>query len=253
MSLAALKNAVLRDEDEESGPFRIDPRIISDATIGLSDGLTVPFALTAGLSALGNTRVVIFGGLAELIAGAISMGLGGYLGAKSEAASYKETRSQTQALVKTNPKAAEARVRNVFSQYSLPPSTLDDLTTHMTRSPLLVDFLMQFQHCAEEPPSSRAFVSAMTIAMGYFFGGLLPLAPYFFVQDLMMGLWISVAVMAVTLFLFGYCKTCVVTGWSGSRCVLKGVSGGVQMVIVGGAAAGAAMGLVKFFDGLAPS
>jgi VIT1/CCC1 family predicted Fe2+/Mn2+ transporter len=64
--------------------FRIDARIISDATIGLSDGLTVPFALTAGLSALGSTHVVIYGGLAELIAGAISMGLGGYLGAKSE-------------------------------------------------------------------------------------------------------------------------------------------------------------------------
>ncbi len=70
---------------EESSRFKVNPRIISDATIGLSDGLTVPFALTAGLSALGNTRVVIFGGLAELIAGAISMGLGGYLGAKSEA------------------------------------------------------------------------------------------------------------------------------------------------------------------------
>lgn len=65
--------------------FRVDARVISDATIGLSDGLTVPFALTAGLSALGNTRVVIYGGFAELIAGAISMGLGGYLGAKSEA------------------------------------------------------------------------------------------------------------------------------------------------------------------------
>lgn len=64
--------------------FKIDARIISDATIGLSDGLTVPFALTAGLSALGNTQVVIYGGLAELIAGAISMGLGGYLGAQSE-------------------------------------------------------------------------------------------------------------------------------------------------------------------------
>ncbi len=75
------------DEEPSSGSsrFRINPRIISDATIGLSDGLTVPFALTAGLSALGDTRVVIFGGLAELIAGAISMGLGGYLGAKSEA------------------------------------------------------------------------------------------------------------------------------------------------------------------------
>lgn len=71
-------------DEERQKTKRIDPRVISDATIGLSDGLTVPFALTAGLSALGTTKVVIFGGLAELIAGAISMGLGGYLGAKSE-------------------------------------------------------------------------------------------------------------------------------------------------------------------------
>lgn len=73
-----------RKGSAEKGGFQINARVISDATIGLSDGLTVPFALTAGLSALGNTRVVIFGGLAELMAGAISMGLGGYLGAKSE-------------------------------------------------------------------------------------------------------------------------------------------------------------------------
>ncbi|KFY55591.1 hypothetical protein V496_06955, partial [Pseudogymnoascus sp. VKM F-4515 (FW-2607)] len=76
---------------------RIDARLISDATIGLSDGLTVPFALTAGLSALGDTRVVIYGGLAELVAGAISMGLGGWLGAKSELASYKATEAETAA------------------------------------------------------------------------------------------------------------------------------------------------------------
>ncbi len=172
----------------------------------------------------------------------------------SNRASYKETRSQTQAFVKTNPRAAETSIRAVFSEYSLPPPTLDDLTKHMSESPRLVDFLMQFQHCAEEPASSRALTSALTIALGYFFGGLLPLAPYFFVgqNDLMTGLWVSVAVMAVTLFAFGYGKTCVVTGWRGTRCVLKGVWGGVQMVIVGGAAAAAAMGLVKFFDGLAP-
>jgi len=78
------KAAALTSRATPKGGFRIDARIVSDATIGLSDGLTVPFALTAGLSALGNTNVVIYGGLAELIAGAISMGLGGYLGAKSE-------------------------------------------------------------------------------------------------------------------------------------------------------------------------
>ena len=169
-------------------------------------------------------------------------------------ASYQETRNRTRTLVKSNPKAAACQVRAAFEDYALPQATLDDLAAHMSTSPQLLDFLMQFQHCSEEPPSSRAFTSALTIAMGYFFGGLLPLLPYFFVgqDDLFTGLIVSISVMAVTLFAFGYGKTCAVTGWNGSRCVLKGIWGGVEMVVVGGAAAGAAMGLVKLFDGLAP-
>lgn len=232
--------------------FKINARVISDATIGLSDGLTVPFALTAGLSALGDTRVVIFGSLAELIAGAISMGLGGYLGAKSELASYQETRSQTEQLVNRDPKAVVAEIRDVFAPYSLPPQTLDDLASHLSASPRLVDFAMQFQHCAQEPASSRALTSAITIALGYFLGGMLPLVPYFWVgkNDLLRALYISVGVMAVALFSFGYVKTCIVTGWRGSKYVRQGVFGGIQMVIIGGAAAGAAMGLVKTFNEL---
>jgi vacuolar iron transporter family protein len=251
--------------------FKIDARVISDATIGLSDGLTVPFALTAGLSALGNTRVVIFGGLAELIAGAISMGLGGYLGAKSELlvshalprsgsgsfltdsinrASYRESRAQTERLVASSPSIVMEDIRSVFRPYDIPTATLDDLTKHLSTSSKLTDFVMCFQHCAPEPASSRAFTSALTIAMGYFLGGLLPLIPYFCVppQDLYTGLYISIGVMAFALFTFGYVKTCVVTGWRTRHCVLQGVLGGVQMVVVGGAAAGAAMGLVKAFN-----
>ncbi|KAK3941602.1 VIT family-domain-containing protein [Diplogelasinospora grovesii] len=243
------------DGREKKGGFQINARVISDATIGLSDGLTVPFALTAGLSALGDTKVVIYGGLAELIAGAISMGLGGYLGAKSEMASYKETKMRTETLVSTNPQETALDIRAVFEPFELPPSTLDSLTSHLSTSPKLVDFLMQFQHCQEEPASSRAFTSALTIALGYFLGGLLPLIPYFCVgeADLLTALYISIGVMAVALFSFGYGKTCVVTGWKGSRCVKLALWGGVQMVIIGGAAAGAAMGLVKAFNHYTPS
>lgn len=78
-------SSTLRSDTGSFSSFRVDPRIIADATIGLSDGLTVPFALTAGLSALGDTKLVIYAGLAELCAGALSMGLGGYLGGVSEA------------------------------------------------------------------------------------------------------------------------------------------------------------------------
>ncbi|KAH8903141.1 DUF125-domain-containing protein, partial [Coniochaeta sp. PMI_546] len=235
---------------------RITARVISDATIGLSDGLTVPFALTAGLSALGNTRVVIFGGLAELIAGAISMGLGGYLGAKSEIASYRETRLRTAGLVEADPAAAAERtVRAVFEPYGVPPHVVAGLADQLSAAAgreHLVDFITRFEHCAEEPSSSRALTSALTIALAYFLGGLVPLLPYLCVgeREVMLGLWISVAVMAVALFSFGYVKTCIVTGWDSTRCVKMGLFGGAQMVIVGGAAAGAAMGLVKAFDGM---
>lgn len=138
----------------------------------------------------------------------------------------------------------------MFEPYDLPKSTLDDLSSHLANSPRLLDFIMQFQHCAEEPASSRAFVSATTIALGYFLGGLLPLMPYFFVgrDEVYTGLYISIAVMVVALFVFGYVKTCIVSGWSGGRNIGDACFGGVQMVIVGSAAAAAAMGLVRAFD-----
>ncbi|EJT80206.1 vacuolar iron transporter Ccc1 [Gaeumannomyces tritici R3-111a-1] len=229
---------------------RVSARFISDATIGLSDGLTVPFALTAGLSALSDTRIVIYGGMAELIAGAISMGLGGYLGAKSEAASYDETLAQTNAMIETDPQGTVDAVRSVFEPYDLPKATLDGLADHITASPDLAGFLMKFQHCEAEHSPSRAFLSGLTIAMGYFLGGLLPLLPYLCVprDDLAAGFAISVAVMAVALFSFGYAKTCMVSGWRGPRSVRRGLVGGLQMVVVGGAAAASAMLLVKLFN-----
>ena len=143
-----------------------------------------------------------------------------------------------------------ANITGVFEPYNLPKSTLDDLTAHLAQSPKLVDFVMQFQHCAEAPAASRAFTSALTIALGYFLGGLLPLIPYFCVRSdqLFTGLYISVGVMVFALFTFGYVKTCVVIGWHGDRNIRQGCYGGLQMVAIGSIAAGAAMGLVKAFN-----
>jgi VIT1/CCC1 family predicted Fe2+/Mn2+ transporter len=107
---------------------------------------------------------------------------------------------------------------------------------------------MQFQHCAETPAASRAFVSALTIALGYFLGGLLPLIPYFCVDKVFTGLYISIGVMIIALFIFGYVKTCVVIGWQGSRNIRQGCFGGIQMILVGSLAAGAAMGIVRAFN-----
>ncbi|EME84893.1 uncharacterized protein MYCFIDRAFT_22853, partial [Pseudocercospora fijiensis CIRAD86] len=229
---------------------RLRARIISDAIIGLSDGLTVPFALTAGLSALENTKVVIFAGLAELTAGSISMGLGGYLAAKSEEDSYNAALASTRRAVVRSPSDAMASVTEVFEPYELPERLMDELAENMARNPNLVQFLMHFQHSQPEETASRAVMCAVTIASGYFLGGFLPLVPYFLVQrdEVQLALWWSFMVMAFSLFAFGYGKTCFVSGWGGPDNLWLGVKGGVQMLLVGSIAALSAMGFVRFFD-----
>ena len=109
---------------------------------------------------------------------------------------------------------------------------------------------MKFEHCAEEPSASRPWISGATIAIGYFLGGLVPLVPYFFVGDeqVFEGLYISIGVMVIALFIFGYVKTCVVKGWQGGRKICAGCWGGLQLVCVGSLAAACAMALVKAFD-----
>ncbi|KAL2810703.1 vacuolar iron transporter Ccc1 [Aspergillus granulosus] len=233
----------------------LDGRVISDAIIGLSDGMTVPFALTAGLSALGDTKVVVFGGFAELIAGAISMGLGGYLGAKSEEESYHATLKETEKQTITDPASITETIQDIFTPYDLPPALVTELTHHLSSSPNLPSFLMHFHHTLPEPSGSRALTCALTIALGYFIGGFVPLLPYFFVgeNEAFLALKWSIATMAVALFIFGYGKTCFVSGWKGSRNIRKGIVGGLQMVLIGGVAAGSAMGLVKGFQALADS
>ncbi|KAJ5386441.1 Vacuolar iron transporter cccA [Penicillium cosmopolitanum] len=241
-----------QNADKISSRF-IDGRTVSDAIIGLSDGMTVPFALTAGLSALGDTKVVVFGGMAELIAGAISMGLGGYLGAKSEEESYKATLKETETQTVTDPMSVTGTIQDIFEPYELPSELVSQLTTHLSNSPMLPSFLMNFHHTIPEPSSSRAVICAITIALGYFIGGFVPLVPYFFVgpNDAFVALRWSIATMVIALFIFGYGKTCFVSGWRGRRNIRKGFVGGIQMVLVGGIAAGSAMGLVKAFQMMA--
>ncbi|KAJ5596743.1 hypothetical protein N7450_003201 [Penicillium hetheringtonii] len=218
---------VSNDESTTSGSStrsRINPRIVSDAILGLSDGLTVPFALSAGLSALGNTKVVVLGGLAELAAGAISMGLGGYVGAKSEAESYEATVRETQQLIKSDPLETQSMVRETFAPYGLSSTAIEDITRDLHASQ---DRLLDF---------------------GLFCRWIHPLIPYFIVSQVITALYWSIGVMAITLFVFGYIKTVVVRGWRGSDNITAAIWGGVQMCFVGGVAAGAAIGLVQLID-----
>ncbi|EME88993.1 uncharacterized protein MYCFIDRAFT_111042, partial [Pseudocercospora fijiensis CIRAD86] len=238
------------DDKKDSGESasllkcRVNPRIISDATIGLSDGLTVPFALTAGLSALGTTDLVVYAGFAELIAGAISMGLGGYLGSKSEADAYFSALEETKQCVAEDQQKACEMVRTTFDKYAFAPETIKCMTKNLSEDPdQFVDFLMRFHHQLTEADfvASRAYVSGFTIALGYFLGGMVPLLPYLFFTRVQDALLCSILVMGIALFVFGWAKTALLGENSWRICF----SNAVQMLVLGGLAAAAAMGCVK--------
>jgi VIT1/CCC1 family predicted Fe2+/Mn2+ transporter len=153
----------------------------------------------------------------------------------------------------TDPASVSDTISDIFEPYELPSELVAQLKHHLSSSPMLPSFLMNFHHTLPEPSGSRAVICALTIALGYFIGGFIPLLPYFFVgpQDAFIALRWSIATMVIALFIFGYGKTCFVTGWRGRRNIRKGLIGGIQMVLVGGIAAGSAMGLVKGFQMLA--
>lgn len=224
----------------------VDPRVISDLIIGLSDGLTVPFALTAGLSSLGDSKLVITGGFAELISGAISMGLGGYLGAKSESDYYHAEVKNEKRKFYDNMTVINHEIEDILLDINpdFSDETIVSFFKDLQRKPeLMVDFIIRYGRGLDEPAENRQFISAVTIGGGYLAGGLVPLIPYFFVESVGTGLIFSIIVMVITLFWFGYIKTMVSMG--DSCTTQKKISEGLQMVAVGGVAAGAAWFFVK--------
>lgn len=225
----------------------VDPRVMSDLIIGLSDGLTVPFALTAGLSSLGDTKLVITGGMAELVSGAISMGLGGYLAAKSESEYYISQVRKEKQLYFENEESIENELFDIVLDMGATESTAELFINDLSKNPKsMIDFVIRFGKGLEEPPEGRIVSSALTIGSGYFFGGFVPLVPYFFVQTVGTGLQISVMVMLFTLFWFGYFKSLISMGDECSQ--WSRINEGLQMVLIGSIAAGSAWSLVYFID-----
>ncbi|KAL9054524.1 MAG: hypothetical protein Q9162_004080 [Coniocarpon cinnabarinum] len=219
-------------------------RTISDATLGLSDGLTVPFALTAGLSHFNSSRIVIYGGLAELLAGSISMGLGGYLGAKSEAESARNSRREVEETVRVNPERTREMMHACLSESELDEGLLDAVITKlMEKKRRAAGFLMKMrgETQEEEWDGKRAYVSAVTIGVSYFVGGFIPLVPYFLVDAILHALYVSIAIMAVALLVFGYFKTSLV----GEKRIWRNLVGAGQMLLLGGIAAAVSVGFVK--------
>jgi VIT1/CCC1 family predicted Fe2+/Mn2+ transporter len=212
---------------------------VRDIVIGMSDGLTVPFALAAGLSgAVSSTSIVITAGLAEIAAGSIAMGLGGYLAARSDAEHYASERRREQAEVRDIPAAETKEVTDVLRSYGVGAEAAEPVVRALAARPeAWVDFMMRFELGLEKPDPRRALVSAITIAGAYIAGGLIPLAPYFLVAAAARALAVSVAFTLLALFVFGYVKG----HFTGARPVRSAL----QTVLVGGLAAAAAFGIAR--------
>lgn len=247
-AILAAKQHLDDDDDEDNGFFsHFDPRVMSDIIIGLSDGLTVPFALTAGLSSLGDTKLVITGGLAELVSGAILMGLGGFLAARSELEYYHALVKKEKMEFFKKPELVNQEAAEIMLDLGALDETVLLFLKDLDQQPKnLIDFVIRFGKGLEEPADGRQFTSALTIGLAYFLGGFVPLVPYFFCHHVGTGLMVSVIVMLITLFIFGYVKTVVSLG---PDCgTWKRVLEGLQMVAIGSVAAGSAWTLVYLID-----
>ena len=216
--------------------------VVRDVVIGMSDGLTVPFALAAGLSgAIDNSHIVVVAGLAEIAAGSIAMGLGGYLAARSDAEHYESERQREEREVEEIPDEEAREVQMVFADYGLSREESVPVVQALTRKPKQwVDFMMRFELGLEEPDPKRALQSALTIAASYIAGGFIPLAPYMVVHSSRLALGWSVVVTLIALGVFGYIKG----RFTGSRPVRSAS----QTIVIGGLAAGAAFVLAKLIS-----
>jgi VIT1/CCC1 family predicted Fe2+/Mn2+ transporter len=213
--------------------------VVRDIVIGMSDGLTVPFALAAGLSgAVQQAGIIVTAGLAEIAAGSIAMGLGGYLAAKSDAEHYAAEEKREQQEVRQMPREEMREVADVFREYGIAEEHIKPVVEAMTQQPKQwVDFMMRFELGLERPDPRRARRSAAMIATAYVVGGLIPLAPYMLMRNPSVALIFSVAVTLTALFVFGFIKG----RYTGAR-PLKSA---MQTTITGGLAATAAFIIAK--------
>jgi len=216
--------------------------LVRDVVIGMSDGLTVPFALAAGLSgAVNSVHVVVLAGLAEIAAGSIAMGLGGFLAAQGDAEHYASERLREEREIVERTRDEEEEIYEIFEQYGVERKESMPVLEALKRRPQAwVDFMMRFELGLEEPQRNRASRSAITIALSYVVGGLIPLAPYMTGRSLSSALTASVAITLVALLVFG--------GVKGRLTGAGTVRSAVQTVVIGGLAAGAAYLLARLLN-----
>ncbi len=210
---------------------------VRDIVIGMADGLTVPFALAAGLSgAVASTHIVVTAGFAEIAAGSIAMGLGGFLAARGDAEHYASERVRETDEVRRVPEIEAKEVREIFQNYGLDEAQSTLVVDAMRQSPdKWIDFMMRFELGLEEPDPRRAWQSALTIAGSYIVGGLVPLAAYFFFATPRQALPYSVVCTLLALTGFGYAK--------GRFTGAPALRSAWQTALVGGLAAAAAFAI----------
>jgi VIT1/CCC1 family predicted Fe2+/Mn2+ transporter len=218
------------------------PDFLRDIVIGMSDGLTVPFALAAGLSgAVSNSSIIVIAGIAEICAGSIAMGLGGYLSGKTEQDHYKSEIKREYHEVEHLREVEIAETKEFFANIGLSPAVQEQATMEIARDKdRWVDFMMKYELGLEKPDPKRATKSALNIGLSYVAGGIIPLSPYFFIDTSLEALEISVVATLVCLFVFGYFKSRItgINAWKGA----------LQVMLIGAMAAAAAFGVAKFFD-----
>ncbi len=215
--------------------------LVTDIVIGMSDGLTVPFALAAGLSGAGiGTHTVITAGFAEIVAGSIAMGLGGYLAGKTEIDHYNSELQREEWEVDNVPEKEKQEVKEIFADMGMSESTQHLIVEEMSKDKAKwVDFMMRYELGLERPDAKRATRSALNIGISYIVGGLVPLTPYFFTSTALDGLKWSAVITVVCLLIFGFFKA-KVTGqnpWAGA----------VRVAIIGSVAATAAFLIAGLF------
>ena len=216
---------------------------LRDIVIGMSDGLTVPFALAAGLSgAVENTDLIVIAGLAEIAAGSIAMGLGGYLAGKTEIDHYHSELRREYDEVERLPHKEKEEVREFFANLGLSEDVQRQAVEEMTKDKeKWVDFMMKYELGLDKPDPKRARKSAFNIGLSYVVGGLVPLTPYFFTENAIEGLKYSSMITIVCLFIFGYMKSRFtgVNPWLGA----------MRVTLIGTLAAGCAFGVAKLIQG----
>ena len=217
--------------------------VVRDIVIGMADGLTVPFALAAGLSgAIDHTGIIVTAGLAEIAAGSIAMGLGGYMAAKSDAEHYAKEREREKREVAEIPHEEMREVADVFREYGLTEDQVWPIVQALKRQPgNWIDFMMRFELGLEKPNPRRALTSALTIAGAYIAGGLVPLAPYIFADDTFTALLYSIVMTLIALLVFGFVK--------GRFTGMRPVRSALQTALIGSVAAGAAFAIARIIGG----